>query len=370
MRRTFRLTFAGLVFAGITTFVFLAAINSQANLLFFAFGLMVGAMVISALFSTLMLGGVECAREIADHAEAGQALAYQYRLTNQNRFWPCFAVRVTEQAPKGTFTEMPQGHCLHLSPRTSRVAAARLVPAARGELKLQRISMACSFPFGLVRRIVRVDAPASVVVYPRIGLLEREIILRCREAAAHGTVSSQERGGNDEFYGLREYRAGDNFKAIHWHRTARTGQIMVREMTHALPPRMVVVVDVRAWREVEHGQARADAALELAAALICHGVAEQYAVGLWIAGEAGTLAEPQLGRDRRDRLLRAIAMLDLQAAAGREGPPRVKGAEWVLVGLRGTDVLGDIAPPGVAATRLAMDHPDARRWVRFEVYAR
>src|ERR1041385_9564939 len=36
--------------------------------------------------------------------------------------------------------------------------------------------------------------------------------------------------GEEEYYGVREYRIGDNPRRIHWRRTAQTGQLMVRDM--------------------------------------------------------------------------------------------------------------------------------------------
>jgi len=290
----------------------------------------------------------------------------RYQLSNGNRRWPCFAVHVTEYAPKGVFAAAPHGYCLHLSARQSTTVRAHLVPAQRGRLRLQRAVVSCAFPFGLVRRVVQLERAADITVYPRVGALNRDLILRCRQAAGEGPIASQTRGGNDEFYGLRDYRAGDNVKAIHWRRTARTGQLMVREMTHAAPPQMIVAIDLRGWKEIEGGMEVANRALELAAALVCHGIVENYAIGLRIAG-GQDISEPHMGRESRDRLLTAIAMVDLETLGDATSPPigGQSAAEWVVVTLRGENTAEDVVPPGATCTRLPMDHAAAGTWVVF-----
>ncbi len=51
-------------------------------------------------------------------------------------------------------------------------------------------------------------------------------------------------GGDDDFFGLRAYRAGDRPRAIDWKRSARGGGLVVRERTRARPPRLIVRIDL------------------------------------------------------------------------------------------------------------------------------
>src|SRR5947209_1776521 len=95
-KKYYEVTLAGLVFIGVTSFVLLAAVNSQANLLFWAFGVMAGGLMVSAIMGASFLRAIEVDRLTGDHAVAGENLEIHYRLVNHKRYWPCFAIRLTE----------------------------------------------------------------------------------------------------------------------------------------------------------------------------------------------------------------------------------------------------------------------------------
>src|SRR5205085_10343344 len=101
--------------------------------------------------------------------------------------------------------------------------ARRRVARGRGMLRLDVIEVSTAFPLGILRYTRRVSVPQEMVVYPRIGMLGRRLALEYREAVESGAMTSNRRGGNDEFYGVREYRAGDNVRVIHWRSSARLG---------------------------------------------------------------------------------------------------------------------------------------------------
>ena len=50
------------------------------------------------------------------------------------------------------------------------------------------------------------------------------------------------RGGSDEFYGVKEFRTGENPRWIYWRRSARTGTLVSKEMSQVAPPRLLVLV--------------------------------------------------------------------------------------------------------------------------------
>jgi uncharacterized protein (DUF58 family) len=220
-----------------------------------------------------------------------------------------------------------------------------------------------------------------MLVYPRIGILNRHLALEYRESIESGAMTSNRRGGADEFYGVREYRPGDNIRAIHWRSSARRGELMIREMAANAPPQLILVLNLRQWKKRTPPNLDAvERAIELAASLICYGFLENFAVGLAIAGLPGVVASPspQMGRDARGRLLRQLALIDVMQIKPDEGiefPNRIAGrAEWIIVTLHADDITRDLLPPGNPAHRdivgghrtvLAVDAPDAATWVRF-----
>ena len=64
-----------------------------------------------------------------------------------------------------------------------------------------------------------------------------------RSAEKVGPTMRPHRGGMDEFYGLKEFRTGENPRWIYWRRSARTGALVAKEMTQVSPPRLMLLVD-------------------------------------------------------------------------------------------------------------------------------
>jgi uncharacterized protein (DUF58 family) len=374
-RRRHEVTLAGFIFFGITLFVMLAAINSQTNLLFLAFGLMLGGLIVSGLLSWVSLRNVEIKRLMSDHVVAGEPAEIQYLLTNKKLRWPCFAVRITEVKASSALAQVPDGYCLHIPPGRTAVVTTRLLAERRGAITLSDIRLTCSFPFGFLNHAIHLNMPEQLVVYPRVGILNRHLALRYREAIESGAMTSNVRGGNDEFYGLREYRSGDNIRSIHWRSTARTNQLMIREMAANAPPQVIVVLNLRSAANIVNIQDRSvqvERAIELAASLVCYGFLENFAVALAIAGlDTETPPAPQMGREARANLLRRLAILEADHIDPQKTlaiPNRLVGrAEWIIVTLHESDTFHDLLPPSPATshTLLALDDPASENWLHF-----
>src|SRR3954471_6834312 len=70
----------GLIYTSMMLFMGLAAINSQANLLFGVFGLMIGVLLVSAFISRTVLRKLEIRRLFPDYAIVGQTASLQYEI--------------------------------------------------------------------------------------------------------------------------------------------------------------------------------------------------------------------------------------------------------------------------------------------------
>jgi uncharacterized protein (DUF58 family) len=367
-RKRISFPFPGLIFAGVTGFVVLAAINSQSNLLFICFGVMLGCLFLSIFISGTMLRRLEIKRIVVDHAAAGDRVDVHYQITNRKRFWPSFAITITEVDRNNAFVQAPLGYCMHVSARKTQTVMAHMIPRRRGILELHEIRLSCAFPFGFVNRIQYLEHTQKIVVYPRMGKLQRQVLQRAREAATLGTMNSATRGGHDEFYGLREYRPGDPMRSIHWRRTARTGQMVIRELTSNVTPQIIVVLDLHGSEQIADRTARAERGIELAASIIGHAFHENFAVGLLLPGvPSAELTEPRMGIDQRRKLLGTLAILALDRIQSRASALsrtlRKSNAQWVVISLSRPSEY-DI-PLGGSATWLPLDDPESEKWLLF-----
>ncbi|HTV49223.1 MAG TPA: DUF58 domain-containing protein [Phycisphaerae bacterium] len=374
-RRTyFEVTFVGFVFVCVTLFVLIAAINSQTNILFWALGVVVGGWIFAAVVSKLLLKKLEVTRSVPDHNVAGQPSEVLYKLRNGKRFWPSCAVRITEARHTGDLKVVPDAFCLYVAPDEQTLIMSHLVARRRGVLELRELRVCCSFPFGFMNRAIHFIQPQRIIVFPRIGTLSRELMTRSRTFSPSGTVSTLNRGGTDDFFGLRDYTPGDSIRAIHWRRSARTGDLVVKEMTSNSPPSIVIAVDLRHWRDITDGPAVCERAIELAATWICRGLLDHFSVGLIVPGSSSEIPNVvSSGKTQRQILLEALALLDLRGISSHSTGSHTNSpserqnhkAEYIVIALTEELVNLDMVPVGCAYTLLTMDDKDSDRWVYF-----
>jgi uncharacterized protein (DUF58 family) len=95
----------------------------------------------------------------------------------------------------------------------------------RGPTLAPRIQLSTRYPLGLFRAWAWIDMNLSELVYPGPALQASGIM-----AGDSGRkVPGAEAIGDDDFSGLRDYRAGDPPKHIAWKALARTGEMLVKE---------------------------------------------------------------------------------------------------------------------------------------------
>jgi uncharacterized protein (DUF58 family) len=243
----------GLIYCAMLLFMGLAAINTQANLLFGVFGLMIGVLVISLIISRWVLRHVSVHRTLPDYATVGAPMRITYEIDNKKRWWPTLSVTIAELDAAGAFDRQPHAYVMHAAAGLDATVAAEVVPLRRGVHRLERFQVATSFPFGFIRRAMLRRQADTVLVHPAQGAVEPTAMSRFLSAESSGMSQRPREGGSDEFYGAREYRPGDPMRMIHWRRSARMsairtpsnpqGTLVVKQMTRVSPPRLLVLVD-------------------------------------------------------------------------------------------------------------------------------
>jgi len=312
VRTRVRLPPAGWVFMVITVFVGLAAGKSQLALVFILFGVMMGALYVSVVLAWRMVSRVDVRRDVPDRAWQNQTVHLGYHLRNLRRRGTCLGLSVEEIAPEGL--DSAGGYCVELAPKAAFRAGARFTVRRRGRIGLTAIRLATSFPFGLACVTRTIPAAASVVVWPARGRLKRQVLY-------HGAVEtsssapSGDTGGQDEFFGLREYRPGDNPRWIHWRRSATKATPVVREMSRPLPEVLWVVLDTRLPDHSEISYAARERLLRFAGTLIDRALSSGLRVGLALAynGRIKVL-QPAEGLGQRRCLLDALADVDVNTS--------------------------------------------------------
>src|SRR5437016_6202419 len=109
----------------------------------------------------------------------------------------------------------------------------------------------CPQSFSAVERDI--DVHGSVEVTPRVRELARGSLTANAFSSYSGPIVSRRKGEGMEFADIREYTHGDPFKRIEWKSTARTGELMVRELHAETTLNVMIILD--ASDTMAYGQA-------------------------------------------------------------------------------------------------------------------
>jgi uncharacterized protein (DUF58 family) len=176
---------------------------------------------------------------------AGEPLTVELILSNRKRLMSCWLMSARdtiqnaeeELNPGVLFTRVPAGE------RRSGQYHVRLMRRGRYEFGLIRVT--ARFPLGIVERGLLFDVPGEILVYPRLGRLSSRW-MRNHFLASDLVERRELRQGafDDEFHRIREFRWGDNPRAIHWRTSARHNALMVREYHQSRDLNLMVLTDL------------------------------------------------------------------------------------------------------------------------------
>ena len=297
-----RFTAAGWIFLGLAILVGAGAVHSRMTLMFLLFGGMMGAVTISILLSHWMVRAVELKRDVPSRTWQNQPVTLEYALRSA-RSTPCLGLCVAEQAPRGV--NIPEAFCLHLPLGRVLQTGATFTPAHRGRISFHAVRVSTTFPFGLATASRTLSREASLVVWPSHGRLLAPLLHRGAEESSNAAPGTTQ-GGQDEFFGLREYRPGDSPRWIHWRRSAGRPVPVVREMSQPLPDILFLVLDTLA--DSPDARTAREKMIRFAATLIDHAFHREYQVGMALAYQGRVaLFAPAGDEDHRVALLDALA---------------------------------------------------------------
>lgn len=366
--RDFSIT--GAVYISMMMFMGLAAINTQASLLFGVFGLMIGIMLVSGVISKLVLKKVRITRELPEAGTVGEPFSMTYRFLNGKRFWPTFSITLSELDGVEGFVRQPQAYLLHAAAGSEAAVPAQFMPKRRGIHALNRFQISTSFPFGFIKRAIERSQGDLVVIYPPVAQVDSRMLAMCLPAEKTGPTMRPKRGGADELYGLKEYRRGENTRLIYWKRSARTGVLISKEMTQVAPPRLLILVDSFLTERTRAEHALVEQAIAMAGSLATTALEKGLAVGVqaWADGWHGIA--PTRGKRHRRDVMTLLARLPVNQQEGAQALLESaqelveQGTTLVLCTGRNLELgLNEKLRGGMVVVSAA--NPQARSWFKF-----
>jgi uncharacterized protein (DUF58 family) len=269
-----------------------AAMNTSNNLLYLLASLLLGLIIVSGVLSEQSMRGLRLTAVVPEEIFAARPVMLGARVVNAKRWLPTYSIAL-EGGRRRLYVQ-------RLAAGAERLVTWEATFPARGRQRLPGVRVRTRFPFGLFVKAGPRLLDDEIVVFPAVHSLDPA---RRRRLDAAGARALHRRGRGHDLYNLREYRAGDDPRLIHWRSSAKAGTLVVRELTAeiAVDARIVLLGDGR-------GDAvRLESGLSEAASL---------AVYLLESGAAVELAGPGVhvpsgrGRAHARRLLTALALYE------------------------------------------------------------
>jgi uncharacterized protein (DUF58 family) len=306
----------------------IAAVNTGNNLAYLLCSMLLALIIVSGMFSDLTIRGLHVAVTVPDAIYATQPALVRIAFANRKRRLASYslALEALDRPPparsavfarwrprrtlddwlraiglkdrRGLGTPRRLAYVSRLPAGTERVVGWEVTLPARGRRRLPRLRATTAFPFGL---FVKTGPPLlfdeEVLVYPAV----HPVRLRELGEAVSGETAVRRRGRGHDLYNLRTYRAGDEPHLIHWPTSAKSGNLMVRELEEDTTEDTRIVLGGSGAADA----GRLEQALSEAASLAVHLL--RRGTGVELAGAAGVVPVGR-GRGQEQRILTALAL--------------------------------------------------------------
>ena len=249
-RNRMAITREGIVYVLIMSVMFLGAIIGRTNMLMFVFAMMIGPWVLNGWIAFSMLRRTHAKRALPQRVMAGEMVSVELEVSNCKWFLTSWLLAARDQITHVRDRFQAAALFVRIPARQSRRGHYFVRFSQRGEYSFGPLELTTHFPLGLVERGLLFNEFAKLIVHPRVGRMTarwRSDLWNASELAEQRRM----RAGlfDDEFHRIREYRPGDNPKAIHWRTTARSGELMVREYQQTRDRDLVLLVEL--WQPAQ-----------------------------------------------------------------------------------------------------------------------
>jgi len=298
--RSLEITRAGWLFIVLTFAVGFTAVNSGSNLLHLVFGAQMALIIGSGVLSEAAVARTTARRVPTATIHASTPAAVNVELANTDPRRDVLSVSVEDDDRRLGADRCDPVFAVRIPAGARTTLHTSVVMTTRGRHRLPPAVIATRFPFGLFVKRRDLGESELVTVLPRIHpvTLPRSVDPLPGQGAATGRPA---RIG--EFYGLREYRDGDDPRHLHWPAVARIQRPVVRE--HEAYGDTELVLELAAGRT---GDPAFEDDVERVASYAVAALREPgLAVGLRYGGNL--VLPPRSGAEQRRQLLERLALV-------------------------------------------------------------
>ncbi len=208
-----------------------------------------------------------------------------------------------------------------LLPQSNTEITLSFNPLRRGHINICGVMIARPDPLGLFRAISRFSAPAKVLILPKLYEVSLLNLAGSRKYQAGGVQWAMSVGDSGEFSSLRDYRAGDSPRYIHWKSWAKRGKPVIKEFTDEFFVRHALILDTFATSDQLE---IFETAVSIAASLVGNLTTQDTLLDLMLIGEQAFCATGGHGVGQATTLLEILACVQPSHNEFKELYPLVK----------------------------------------------
>lgn len=329
-----RFTLAGLTVLGALVITGFMAVDTENNVDYQAFSLLVCLMLFATVFTIRFRGRFEAERVLPRFGTVGCPLTYSVRLRNLGSrthtglllmellqdarppFVDWRVARLSEQkrlrsfrisSPRRTasvkITRIKSAPVPALPGHEQVEAKVQVTPTRRGVLRFAGLGVARPDPLGLCRATSKLRLPQSLLVLPRRYALPPIALPGTTKYQQGGVAQASHVGQSEEFISLRDYRGGDPLRHIHWRTWARVGKPVVREFEDEFFVRHALILDTFTEDEPEVFEE----AVSVAASFACTVQTQETLLDLLFVGTDSYCFTAGRGLAHSEQLLEVLA---------------------------------------------------------------
>jgi uncharacterized protein (DUF58 family) len=189
-------------------------------------------------------------------------------------------------------------------PKREAEVEFELFPLKRGVLHFESVTLARPDPFMLFRAFISVKLPGTITILPRRYALPQISLPGSHRYQQGGVAMAASIGESEEFVSLRDYRAGDPMRRIHWRSWAKAGRPVVKEFQDEFFVRHALVLDTFTDGS---GGARFEEAVSVAASFACTIDTQESLLDLLFVGPQAVCFTIGRGVAHADQMLELLA---------------------------------------------------------------
>lgn len=249
LRRRISITSEGWYYLVLLAFLLAAAMLREINLLLLLAALLSGPMLLCWRLVVITLRGLEVRRQMPRGVCAGDLLVVDLEVANRRKRTTSWALVVEEEIVRLNGADeapvRPAVFFSHVEPGDTRRREYRGRLPQRGRYRVGPLKLSTRFPFGLFRGTLIDSRVDTLTVYPRLGRLAAA--WRSRRRESHEGTQRRQLGqarASGDFFGVREWQAGDSSRWVHWRSSARHQKLVVRQFEQQRHRDVAVLLDL------------------------------------------------------------------------------------------------------------------------------